>query len=735
MSKLEFDSEGRFIGVDGIKPKPKHKKPELFKSRLPIISKQVYEKNYRCNNCGRQINRQGNCLGCNVKNKTLSDPNLYSTYAAVSEMKNSPERKLKKSESFETPFEKIDNSKDTDSWSLYKDGFRMNPLKFSNGKTQEDVVREVVQLIKSGKKIIFLHGVCGTGKSAIALNIARALGKAAVVVPVKNLQSQYQKDYMGKMILVKPSGERLKISMITGRDNHDSLFKPGTSCADPFLPDTIQLTEKNFRRIKEYYQKNPLIKNKSLTDMDQIRRVSIAPTNPYWSPIVNSKYQMNLPDAKKKSYKGLDGEEFIFYHRKKGCSYYDQYQSYLDSDVIIFNSAKYKIETALNRKPETEVDIIDEADEFLDSFSSQNELNITRLRNALMSFYSENDNTLELATRILELLRLEERNKKATGIDENKIFEIDETNLRKIIKLLVKDSALESENHFEDSSSSYILKAVEIAKEFEEFLDDTFLTYRMYEESLIVNLVTTNLSKRIEEVLGKNKAFVFMSGTLHSKSVLENVFGITDYEIVEAETIPPGVMEIQRTGKEFDCKYGNFSSGNATKENYLNVLAECVSRAERPTLVHVNAFSDLPDESEAENFTIKNLMSKEELLKIQSIDKTGKMIQDFKDKKFPVLYSTKCSRGVDFPGETCNSIIFTKYPNPNPRDTFWKILQKTHPSYFWDFYKDKARREFLQKLYRALRSKEDHVFVLSPDSRVLDAVREIQLENQENLKA
>jgi len=34
------------------------------------------------------------------------------------------------------------------------------------------------------------------------------------------------------------------------------------------------------------------------------------------------------------------------------------------------------------------------------------------------------------------------------------------------------------------------------------------------------------------------------------------------------------------------------------------------------------------------------------------------------------------------------------------------------------FYMDKARREFLQRIYRGLRSQEDHIFLLSPDIRV-----------------
>ena len=39
-------------------------------------------------------------------------------------------------------------------WSLYNEEKFLEPLKFSNGKTQEDVVREIIDSAKSGKKII-----------------------------------------------------------------------------------------------------------------------------------------------------------------------------------------------------------------------------------------------------------------------------------------------------------------------------------------------------------------------------------------------------------------------------------------------------------------------------------------------------------------------------------------------------------------------------------------------------
>jgi len=151
-----------------------------------------------------------------------------------------------------------------------------------------------------------------------------------------------------------------------------------------------------------------------------------------------------------------------------------------------------------------------------------------------------------------------------------------------------------------------------------------------------------------------------------------------------------------------------------------------MTKVHNPTLVHVNSFEDLPSVDEIDWYNLLNVISKEKLLDLQMKDKSGKNISMFKNKKSDVLFTTKCSRGIDFPGDICNSVVFTKYPNPNVNGTFWKVLKKTHENYYWDFYKDKAQRNFMQKLYRAVRSKNDHVYILSPDIRVLKAVQEIQ---------
>src|SRR3989344_4572547 len=310
-------------------------------------------------------------------------------------------------------------------WSLYetntegkteKDNF-LKPLVFSNSKSQEDIVKEILESIKQGNRIIFIHGVCGSGKSVIALNLARKIGRTSVIVPIKSLQKQYELDYTNKKYLLKENGERMKISMIAGRQNFSCPYLESsgipelqqvinstlsdfteknekkysktmeTSCDNTLLPCTIEIKQKNEEVIREYLKKNKKIN--PFLDIKEVRRMSIASICPYWSPIINSEMSLELEDASVKRYKGLKNISFDLYQRKKGCDYYEQFNSYIDSDVLIFNSEKYKLETLMNRKPATEIEIIDECDEFLDNFANYKLINLNRLNFALSSVFSD----------------------------------------------------------------------------------------------------------------------------------------------------------------------------------------------------------------------------------------------------------------------------------------------------------------------------------------------------------
>ena len=201
-----------------------------------------------------------------------------------------------------------------------------------------------------------------------------------------------------------------------------------------------------------------------------------------------------------------------------------------------------------------------------------------------------------------------------------------------------------------------------------------------------------------------------MSGTIHSENILKNIFGLENFKILDAETEQQGNIEVKRTGMEKDCKYENFTNGRISREDYLKALDKCIEISKKPTLIHINSFYDLPDELEIKKFNLKNLISREKLKEMQSNKESRENVSRFKNGEIDILFSTKCTRGIDFPGEQCNSIVFTKYPNPDVKSPFWNILKKTNPNYYWDFYKDKAKRELLQRVYRGLRFKEDHVY-------------------------
>jgi Rad3-related DNA helicase len=633
-------------------------------------------------------------------------------------------------------------------WSLFeeKDGKKteLKPKMFSNGKSQEDIVKEAVEEIKKGRKIIFIHGVCGSGKSAIALNIAKELGRASIVVPIKNLQKQYELDYMKKKYLLKHNGDKLKIFMISGRNNHicpylkdnkesiietrkteknanlfniferhENEIRFEESCDNSFLPCKIEIKEKNLRTLKKYYKENPEHEQQKEIDLKTAKRLAVAPACSYWSPILPSDMKIKIK-AQKREYESVSGKRSL-YTRKEGCPYYSQFKSYLDSDVIIFNSHHYLLETALGRKPLTDVEIIDECDEFLDNFAIEGNINLNRLRNELVMFNAEDYREKKIVDSIHDLVN--ELALDGISHDETEIIEVNKTKIAELIKSFVNNDI------FEMNDDSYLETCVETCRKFYEVLDDSYACF--YKDTkkneINIRLVTIHLSKMLNSIIEKNKAFVFMSGTLHSERVLKDIFGLKDFKIIDAETFNQGTIEKLRTGLEKDFRFDNFTKNRVSREDYLKALDKCVAASKLPTVVHVSAFADMPYRHEIDEFKISNLIASEQLIEMQKSDKEGKLVLDFKEGRTKVLFTTRCSRGIDFPFETCNSTIITKFPYPNTQSLFWRILKKHKPDIFWEFYKDKAHRELLQRVYRSVRDPKDHVYLLSPDSRVLDS--------------
>jgi len=455
-------------------------------------------------------------------------------------------------------------------------------------------------------------------------------------------------------------------------------------------------------------KQNKKININSFDKVSDVKRMSIAPVCPYWSPVIPEEYEVNLDHVNKYTYKGLGNKNFVYYKRKPGCGFYEQFQAYIDSDVIVFNSMKYLLESALNRKPATNVD----------SFSNQRTINLERFQNVLGNVLVTEESSFKTVSEVMEIIKQMKRDPRiGEAIQTQEIIPLKQTGIFDLFKIFLNKSEFMNEIDEEN----YIFDVEKSAVMFSEFLDDSYVTFSKKDDAILASVVTTNLAKKFKEMINKNKIIVLMSGTLHSAQVLKDIFGLEDFKIIEAETNQPGEITVKRTGQEFDCKYSNFSNGRASREKYLKALNECVKQADKPTLIHVNSFTDLPNEMELEMYELPHLISRDKMRERQNEDKEGILIQEFKEGRNDTLFSTRCARGVDFPGDQCRSIIFTKYPNPNVQDAFWRILNKTQPQHYWSFYKDKAKRELLQKIYRGLRFNEDKVTLFSPDERVLEA--------------
>ncbi len=617
-------------------------------------------------------------------------------------------------------YEKIENPDSINPFDT--DGKKLEPLKFSNGKTQAGVVKEILDAIKDGNKLIFVKGSCGSGKSAIALNLARHFKKTSIVVPIKSLQEQYEKDYTKSKFILKHDKKPLNIAIVKGRNNFRCPFN-SERADDHELPCTIEIREKNTEQLLKYVDLNPEVDRENFSTASDVKRMNIAPACPYWAPIMPAEINpKGLSGVKKKRYKAICGEEFALFQRRKGCGYYDQYEAYADADVLIFNSMKYQIETMIGRKPKTDLDIIDECDEFLDSFSSERKLNLNRLQSALSNLTPSDQ---DKRTRVKELIH--EINNMLFSPPLTDIQKLKESPISKILEI-----AIANPNLAEDEELNYYNTLVEIARSFENLLDETYISIdrvandsqknlfsKKSEETIVVNIVSINLAQKLKELIEQNNVLVMMSGTLHSEKVLKTVFGLDNFKIIEAESQKPGDIKNQRTGLERNCSFANFKNGTITRNMFLKIMDMCMANAEPPTLVHVSAFRDLPTEEENAKLKFDNLITQERLRELQSRGNTA--IDEFTSGEEAVLFTTKCSRGVDFAGDQCNSIVITKFPYPNIQGLFWKILKQEQPEKFMEFYMDKANRELIQKVARGVRFKGDKVSLWSPDVRVINA--------------
>ena len=536
-------------------------------------------------------------------------------------------------------------------WGLYRNGLLAPPIRYSNGKTQEDVVKEIIEAFSS-YDIVALKGGVGTGKSAIAIHVVALLGggKGIIVVPTKVLEEQYVRDYGGGKFSVILNGRKVKFASIMGRSNFPCLYKRKCRANNPNLPCTV-----------------------SLKSVGEERRIDVAKDCPHWSPIVSQKmletYTTILKDAIIREYISVRGKRYIFI--RDPCPFYKQYLCYADNCVILMNSAIWEIETISGRKPMANIEVIDEADAWLDSLSFQRSISAKTIQNLIEKYGDNEAVSVHLDNLLNEFTTLLDKYRGYTG-----------TITQEWIDFIEDYSGL-----FEEIGRECNLKILL------NFSNEVWMSVGMDRVKFFIPDLKVVFQRFRERSARK---LLLMSATFQSKEILEEVFGIDEICFIEGETKFPGTVYLRKTGKEVYVTHKKWSNENFRKR-YFDCLKEILAKARRPLLVQVHSKKYLPE------------------------DKKGVKLNDVQvfNNEFDEAWSTIAKRGLDLKGDKCRAICILKYPIPDLSDGMMQAIRlKLGDEAFFKYCRDMADRELIQQVGRAVRSPDDWVEVWSPDLAV-----------------
>lgn len=555
---------------------------------------------------------------------------------------------------------------------FYSGEKKLDPLTYSDGRDQADVLKEVVDTLKTSD-LVWLDGKVGSGKSVLGLRAALELGGGIVSVPTNALSDQYYRDYYrGNKYFLKPNGKRAQISVFKGRgnftcphkeaDGRSTLGSLDLSCRDNHLPCTRELTSDETRL-------------DALHDCDWAGTIATqAGDDPYRHGFDTVLDYDSIEGDRRVLLKNPNGEE---------CPYWSQYRGYANADVLVMNGHKFRIETGIGRIPEKNLVVIDEADHFLDSLTNEVTISDRKIGAILTAIREQldegnswgNASERELRDLLEEVggLRIELKNGRKDPLKAAKLF-------ADMLKELGPDPNSIAGNLLWDLEN---LLEYDGEIEFEADLEHSMnprVTFFVPDPSLILNSILDRLDTTV----------LFMSATKPTKYVLNEVFGI-DPPIVKGETAFPGTLVQRRTGRETTVTASKYSDPSF-QQNYERTRNTVFTRMQKPGFVPVHAYKYGPDGL------------REALKDRDAVEQKG------------VTFSTTMDRGSDL--DHMNSVAVLKYPLPNIGDPYLQALRKRlGDDKFWKYVDDQARRELIQQVGRVTRTPDTIVEFWSPDEK------------------
>ncbi|MFN4132914.1 MAG: helicase C-terminal domain-containing protein [Candidatus Hadarchaeales archaeon] len=424
------------------------------------------------------------------------------------------------------------------SLNLYEDEKPLPPRRYSSGKTQVDLIEEILEALESND-VVLLRAMVGSGKSVVGIRTILELGRGVVAVPTKVLSDQYSRSYEKEKYFLRENGSRAKISVLKGRDNFHCLHMKEkgheTTCSWRNLPCRRRLNHEAGER-----------RTDALKECRE------------WGFVFPRNLANDVRGAKKEFYRGVGGEWAVCLHGE--CPYWKQFLAYPSADVIVMNSMKWAAEISIGRLPVVPLTVVDEADEWLDQLALKVTVSQKRIE-----WVKEKLRENEIAVDLEELWEETTAGKK------------DPLDLAIFLEELLEE--------MDETANDFFWKLASVLEYWEDVECEVKNDAVAY---LVPDPRPVFLGYR-RKVGGK---WLLMSATVQSEEVLREVYGI-DPVIVEGETKFPGLIVQRRTWREMPVNYRSWSK-EEFRENYWKLLEEIVEKAGRPAFLPVHAFKYLP---------------------------------------------------------------------------------------------------------------------------------------------
>lgn len=444
------------------------------------------------------------------------------------------------------------------------------------------------------------------------------------------------------------------------------------------------------------------------------------------------------------------------------CPYYKQFYSYVQSDVIVFNSAKWNLETTMGRKPKVKLEIVDEGDYWLDSQSTTIELTRSSIDKIFPFSNRMKHIKMDTLTRFdMSFKKIKTGVAKVNAGDASIISAKDYKELFYSIGVCLLEYKKQAED---DDSIEQKLLDIDTIRHYADVASLSVVEGKR-EETRVIKCYIPYPDKLLETLFkSSSKNIILTSGTMHENSVLSKLFGINadNYvvDILNGRKEHPGKLKCIRPSKnspmsmvkvnytswqspEFQAYYflvlnyildqlkdGIDKATGKPGEAKILVLTPAKKYAEgilkRPDVFVDFAKGRSHDDADVKPAIDTNLNDYMEgtltdVRKIKDIDieLNGDVLRT--DKQ--IIVSTRMIRGTDLRDNKCRAIVMTKWPVGDISDGYLQSIKKRFgDKIFWEIIRDKAAREAVQYVSRGLRHELDWSYFATPDSMAFDQV-------------